>query len=171
LTTGDTIDIKSFPQKTTYYKGIKFASKSEVICAKFLEAFVPGWELDVGKTYAVHIGHGKYCDFRIKDTLFEYHPIVLPLELSKGAYKMLTHALKGLPIKNKDKIKAAFKKHCKEEYWRKRHFSIRVNHDKDIQECSLILADSAESFYDEILVKFGKNIPKKEEVIKTFPRY
>ena len=154
-----------------YYKGIKFASKSEVICTKLLEAFVPGWELQVGVTYNVHIGHGKYCDFRINDTLVEYHPIVLALELSKSAYKMLSHSLKGLPQKNKHKVKAAFKMHCKQEYWRKRNFSIRVNHDKDIQECDLILADSASEFYELVLCKFGKNIPSKEQVISIFPRY
>lgn len=168
---GINTDLETFPQKTPYYKGVKFDSKSEVICCKLMEAFVPGWQLEVGKTYAVHIGHGKYCDFRIGNTLVEYHPIVLARELSKASYKMLSAALRGLGQNARERIKKAVERHCKEEYVRKRRFSVRVNPDIDIQECDLILAASPEEFYDLVLKNFGRDLPSKAKVLKSFPRH
>ena len=168
---GSLIDLIDFKQKTKFYKGVKFDSKSEIICVKLMEAFVPKWELKVGETYSVHIGHGKYCDFRINDTLIEYHPIVLPRELSKASYKMLSHAFRGMAKGSKEKIQRALKHHCREEYLRKRKFSVRVNHDTDIQECDLILCDSPSEFYDLVLKEFGKNLPSKDKVLQIFPRH
>jgi hypothetical protein len=165
------IELAELRQKTNFYKGVKFDSQSEVVCCKLLEIFVPKWRLNVGKTYNIHIGHGKYADFKIGNFIIEYHPTVLPREMTKQNYLRWRHALKGLPLKARQKLEKAMKKHCETEYAKKRRFSIAVHPHKRIHDCELIVCTSPEEFYQKVLIRFGENLPPKEEIIKIFPRH
>ena len=63
-------------------KKIQFASYSEAACALANERLIPNWQCISGQTFQVPLLNRSTADFRIKDTIVEYHPIILEHEFT-----------------------------------------------------------------------------------------
>lgn len=80
---------------------LSFGSRSEMALAILFRNYIPKWEAIQGETYQIPLGNHRYADFRINDTLFEYHPIVTQWHMrDKNAYHMFADAMKKVRDKH-----------------------------------------------------------------------
>lgn len=64
----------------------KFDSRSEAVCAIILERYVPNWQINTGTTWQIPLPLGKFADFRINNTIVEFHPIDLKHEMRASEF-------------------------------------------------------------------------------------
>ena len=133
---------------------VSFGSRSELACAMMLERYV-GWKAEVGISCQIDI-LGRKVDFRIGDTLIEYHPTSLPTAFtSREAFKMLKSSLRKVDKHTRSNILEAVKKELTGQYHKQR--KILLSSSIEYSNCSLIVCTSAEDFIDLVLRKFSKN--------------
>ena len=137
-------------RKGIFYKGSRIASRAEFSCIKALETFTD-WKLIEGKTYQIPIGHQKTVDFRIKDQLIEFHPIIFSREMDANVYKAFKIFASKLREDQRFEIREIFRAHILEEYAHKRHWTIQQNADNKIASAELLVVTDAESFFKYVI--------------------
>lgn len=147
-------------------KQLSFGSKTEYACGVLIEKYVPGFELEMGKTMQVHIGYNKRCDFVVNDVFFEWHPINLQTDfLNYGAYKQITGALRFCKPHIASEIVEGLKWELAERYVKYRQGIIQQTFGKDAE---LIVTGDFDSFYKRVLKRFGENVPSMNDVEIAF---
>lgn len=147
-------------------KQLSFGSKSEYACGVLIEKYVPGFELEMGKTMQVHIGHNKRCDFVIDNVFFEWHPVNLQTDfLQHGAYKQVTGALRFCKPHVASEIVEGLKCEFAMRYFKYREFIIHQTFGKDAE---LLVASDFDGFYKKVLKRFGENIPSMHDTEVAF---
>jgi hypothetical protein len=145
---------------------LSFGSKTEYACGVLLEKYVPGFELEMGKTMQVHIGYNKRCDFVVDNVFFEWHPINLQTDfMNHAAYKQITGALRFCKPHIASEIVEGLKHELAGRYIKYREFIIHQTFGKDAE---LIVAGDFDSFYKRVLRRFGENVPSMNDTEIAF---
>lgn len=161
----DPLDAQKLP-RFEKIKELQFGSKTEFACGVLLEKYVPGFQLEMGKTMQVHIGYNKRCDFCIDNVFIEWHPINLQTEFKNhGAYKQITSALRFCKPHIAQEITEGLKQELYERYALYRGFLIEQSFGKNTE---LIVVCSFEGFYKRVLKRFGDNIPSMHDCEVAF---
>jgi hypothetical protein len=152
---------------------INFCSRSEAICAELLQRFVPYFELEEGVTFQVPIakdarGNTLCVDFLVDGVLFEYHPVRF-FKNKKGCgdfrdrdeYKSYTKLFHALTQDKRDFFHDVMRARLTENYFKRRR-AVLDRHPL-YRRTELIVATSAEEFYNLVVRRFGKGYPKTVE--------
>ncbi len=152
---------------------IKFCSRSEAICAELLQRYVPHFDLREGVTFQVAIGTDPQgntlaVDFLVDGVLFEYHPVRLFKSRrrcgdfnSKHEYRAYADICHSLDSGQREFFQATMKSRLTKNYYAKRR-AILDQHPM-YRRMELVVATSPEEFYELILKRFGKNVPRSVE--------
>ena len=152
---------------------IKFCSRSEAICAELLLRYVPHFDLREGVTFQVAIGTDSQgntlaVDFLVDGVLFEYHPVRLFKSRrrcgdfnSKHEYRTYADICHSLDGDQREFFQATMKSRLTRNYYAKRR-AILDQHPM-YRRMELVVATCPEEFYELILKRFGKNIPRSVE--------
>jgi hypothetical protein len=64
--------------------GHNFCSVSEAACGILLSVLLPNFKLQEGETFQIPIGHSRTVDFKVGETLVEFHPLRLAQKLERA---------------------------------------------------------------------------------------
>lgn len=121
-----------------------FDSRSEAVCAIILERFVPNWSLCRGRTWQIPLPNDCFADFRVGNTILEFHPIDLKHEMRPGEFykfKQKLHSIKPeLAREYEDSVK---EQKCKEYTTKRREL---LDTSKDLFHCRLEVCCNDEAF-------------------------
>jgi hypothetical protein len=158
---------------------VKFCSRSEAICAKILQQFVPHFDVQQGVTFQVPIGLDRNgntiaVDFLVDGVLFEYHPVRFFQSRkrfgdfnSRDEYRSYTRAFHSLKSEARAFFHEAMRSRLTLNYFNRRR-AILDQHPL-FRRTELIVATSPEEFYERVIKRFGKGFPKtKERFLKLF---
>jgi hypothetical protein len=147
---------------------ITFASYSEYAAGVLLEKYVPGYELKMGLTFQVPIGHNKTCDFLVNGVFVEYHPCNISHEFDdRQALRKFFTALKHIKAPFRDQIISSISDELSEKYYRRRKFLISMHGGKDSE---LIVSKNSSDLYHDVIKRFSTSAPKKEDFIREFKK-
>lgn len=122
-----------------------FDSRSEAVCAIILEQYVPEWRIKRGNTWQIPLPFGKVADFKVNDTIIEFHPIDLKYEFKdpKAFWKFKTQ-LKSIPTKKAEKIIETIKAEKLAAYTHAR--KELLSHSRDLRHYKLEVCPNDKSF-------------------------
>lgn len=150
------------------WEGIRFASRSELQCAKALSEYCD-WSPKLGVTYEVEIGQGKRVDFLVKGTFIEFHPIVLIREMGGKHYRALNKSLRQVGQDQGREIKSSLRAFLLDQYVSKRIWTMNQSSDPIVKNAELVVVTTAHSFYDSVLKEFKtKRLPRKSDFVRMF---
>ncbi|MEZ4754823.1 MAG: hypothetical protein R3A13_11050 [Bdellovibrionota bacterium] len=154
--------------------GMRYHSRSEAVCAVLMELFIPGYKIELGKTFQISIGedtHGNQLsvDFLVNGVLFEYHPPHLKshsYKNEKGLRAYIEKQRKRYRRCGKTPTTGAFKK-VTEWYYQKRR--VQIDCSSIHRGRKLIVAASPEEFYHRVIRRWGKGpFPTRDEFLELF---
>jgi len=147
-----------------FVRSIKFASPSEAVCGLLLEKFL-GIELIEGITYQKPLDSKHKADFFLPslNIVLEFHPIVLNWGMKKENYTRWQRLKEGLAENVKQEIDLIFKSELLEHYIRRRQLFMDNSPDAQIKLARLIVVDSFESLYKNIIREHAKEQVKFDE--------
>jgi len=156
------------PKFANRNESITFASYSEYAAGVLSEKYIPGYELKMGTTFQVPIGHNKTCDFLINGVFVEYHPCNIQHEFEdKQALRQFYQALRHVKAPFREQIVSAITDELSEKYYRRRKFLISMHGGKDSE---LIVVRSAVDLYRNVIRRFSESAPKESEFIREFKK-
>lgn len=138
-----------------HHDGIRYASRSEVICSLLLKIALPDWRPIEGRTYDVPIGFGKKVDFYIpeNDHFIEYHPINLSWEIQeRKSSGQIRWVLNKIPRGIAEVLEEALGNELRFQYFKKRRFALDYG---DHPDSRLTVCCTPEEFVERILVPLG----------------
>lgn len=158
---------------------VRFCSRSEAICAKILQQFVPHFDVQQGVTFQVPIGEDRNgntiaVDFLVDGVLFEYHPVRFFQSRkrfgdfsSRDEYRSYAKVFHSLTSEKRAFFHEAMRSRLTLNYFNRRR-AILDQHPL-FRRTELIVATSPEEFYDRVIKRFGKGYPKTvERFLKLF---
>lgn len=164
-------------RKTRYlFNGIYFDSQGEAATAVVLEKYVQGFRIEEGKTFQVRTRSPKTIDFLVGDTFVEYHPTLV----FHGKNKLGDIATRGEYEsfkKTRDKLKEESPERMrrfKEEYKQVIRVNYRAQREQAIAQSeeyaghNLIVVETPEELYDQVMIPLGTNIPSRESFVSEF---
>ena len=164
-----------------YHHGVRYASASEAACGELMEKYIPNFKVIPLKTFQIPAfdnmnGSVKTIDFRVGDTLVEYHPARMwqlgrsigEFETRKeyGEFRKELNAAKRESKEAANKVRAKWEKMLTKRYTKRREALITES--PELSKLKLIVAASAEDLYDKVIKPLGKNIPSKKEFVSEF---
>lgn len=132
---------------------IKFDSASEYACACLLEKYT-NWEAHPGATLQIPIGRCVF-DFKVGNTLIEYHPISLKHEFLTDALSEILSVARFVSKDKKAEMLEAIAGEFKAQYI-KRRGQVASAH-PTYQACEVLCVFSQEEFVDKVLRRFSPN--------------
>ncbi len=147
-----------------------FCSRSEAICAEMLCRYVPHFNLEEGRTFQVEIGrddrgNSLAVDFLVDGVLFEYHPVRFFKNkrrwgdfANKREYRSYTTIMHSLKGEQRELFQTAMRARLAENYYSKRRG--QLDDHPLYRRMELVVATSPEEFYELILKRFGRNVPR-----------
>jgi len=158
---------------------VRFCSRSEAICAKILQQFVPHFDVQQGVTFQVPIGVDRNgnsiaVDFLVDGVLFEYHPVRFFQSRkrfgdfsSREEYRSYAKVFHSLNSEKREFFHEAMRSRLTLNYFNRRR-AILDQHPL-FRRTELIVATSPEEFYERVIKRFGKGYPKSlERFLKIF---
>lgn len=146
-------------------RSIEFDSASEYACAVLLERYV-NWEAVPAQTFHIPIGRC-FFDFRVGNTLVEYHPISLRREFLTNALNDILSGAQGLKRERRVRLLESIASECRAQYI-KRRGQVAAAH-PDFQYCQLICTFSPEEFITQALEKLAvRPIGSTKELLGEF---
>jgi len=137
-------------------KKIQFASYSEAACALANERLIPNWQCISGQTFQVPLLNRSTADFRIKDTIVEYHPIILEHEFTnRGQGRRFLQIQDRLRPHDLQCFNSTLVEEFSIRYYSKRRHLMDNSSNEEIRKCSLIVAQTFEDYARDVLVKFS----------------
>lgn len=156
-------DFADFAQLAT---PLTVASKSEAACLYALKKycdFVPR----MGITVQVPLDRYRKADFLLNDCYIEHHPIVLQREFDSGhAQFRFNKTIKKLPRWAKHEVQGILQNEFAVRYYKQRKMLIDNKHKHE--DFDLIVTCNAESFYNDVIKRFSKNIPARKTFLDEF---
>ncbi|MCB0310835.1 MAG: hypothetical protein KDD42_06355 [Bdellovibrionales bacterium] len=162
------------------HDGRHFDSRSEAAVAAMLERYIDGFRLERGRSYQIPVktdsnGNVLTVDFKVGDTLMEYHPAWLKvIGAQRGGfanykeYAQYRRELEALPRgEAREDYKAEVREKLVERYYQhRRHI---LNQHPEYRDKPLVVVTSAEDLYNTIIRPFGKqNLPSQEQFLRKF---
>jgi len=163
--------------------GNRFCSRSEAACGRMLEKYVPNFRIVEGESFQIpigvsHKGHIRTVDFKIGNTLIEYHPPRLwHTKSSIGDFKdrdevdEYRQVMRSKKFTREDKraYKGVMEKRLSENYREKRGAQLKEG--RLYREAELTVAASPEEFYDRVIKRFARGTaPSKEQFLTEFKK-
>lgn len=151
-------------QKVIYGENY-YDSYMEATTATLLEKYIPNFRIERGKTYQVAEGLDKKIDFFINGVFVEYNPIIFAAP-KRGSFETIEEysAFKVffdcLPLEERQQYLQDTHKHLKEQYYQKRKAALDKN--PAFKNNELLIVTTPEELYDQVIVRFGMNIPEKD---------
>lgn len=143
-----------------------FDSRSEAICAIILEQYIPGWRVIPGETWQIPLPLGKLADFRVNDTIIEFHPIDFRREFknSWSFHRFKRHLQTLYPPKAK-----ALEDSMKAEKIKQYELARRelMDNSVDLYYCALRVCPTDESFAHAVSGLI-KNIVAAKEILQDW---
>lgn len=136
--------------------GVKYESRSEKACATLLQKYVKGWTPIAGQSFQIPIVDQKRCDFRVKNTLIEFHVIMLRWEMEPSAYQKFVTGLCNCSAHSKMLIREALIEDYAAKYYTKRRFAIDHSPSEDIRRCKLLCVYNEAEFINKIIIPLSK---------------
>jgi hypothetical protein len=154
-----------------FFRNNFYDSRTEAACAAMLEKYIPGFEIKEGETFQVN--GGCLYDFNLEQILLEWHPINIHYDGERylpedwEAYKELKDLAKTKEERNALRyLEEQFKEDLAVEYWMERQES--SDNSQVYQGKEVVLARTAGELYDEVLTKYGEDIPSKRQFYREF---
>jgi hypothetical protein len=145
---------------------ITFASYAEYATGMLLERYIGDYELKMGHTFQVPIGHNKHCDFLVNGVFVEFHPINLRHEFSdRQAARQFGEAMRHVAHPFRERIVNAVKNEFAEKYYERRKFLVSMHGGKDSE---LIVCQDHIDLYQSVIKRFGVGYPKQANFINEF---
>jgi len=162
-------------KKNIYYKGEQFASLTEAALAGVLEYYVPGFNIEYGKTYEVPLLGKSRVDFSINGILLEFHSPRLGHDennigdfLTKEDYRNFKAQITKVG-RNKHQRKKLLKETRAKVFqiYAERRQTLLALSKRSGQE--LVIVRSREEFYSQVLCRFAQpNVPLFPEFVAMF---
>jgi hypothetical protein len=144
---------------------LSFESLSEYACAKLLEKYT-GWKGCEGVSFQIPIGRAVF-DFRVGDTLVEYHPISLRREFLTDGLRDIMPIVHRLNRRSKLQILEALAQELAAQYDKRRSQTLAAHAPHG--ECSLICAHTPEEFIKNVVYRFAdKRCPNMAQMLHEF---
>jgi len=142
-----------------------FDSRSEAVCAIILEKYIPDWQVKRGRTWQIALPEDKFADFRVGDTIIEFHPIDLKHEMRPGEFYKFKRKLHSIDPKYARDYEDSIKEEKCKLYEQKRRDVL----DKSIelQHCRLKVCCNDEAFAN-VVSKLIKNRVPAQEILKEW---
>lgn len=138
-----------------------FDSRSEAVCAIILEQYIPDWKVKRGSTWQIPLPYGKLADFRVYNTVIEFHPIELYREFKDAlAYSQFTSALLTISPDKSEEFEKSIKIEKYYEYKSKR--KELVDSSEDLYFCDLEVCSNEEAFAETVSSLVGYRIDSGE---------
>lgn len=138
------------------YKHDLYESASEERCSRFLQKYVSGWRPIRGVTVQVPIDNDRAVDFRVKDTLVEFHPIMPWKEMrSVDALEKMVTLYKSLGAEDRELLKTALREELLTHYIKYRKTCLQACRNPNIRNLKLIVCSSEVEFYGRVLVPYA----------------
>jgi len=143
-----------------------------------MERFIPGYQAIEGVTYEVPLGpngygHMRRVDFRVGDTLIEFHPVRLWRHgrhfgdfKSREDWREFLSEYRRCPKRDRPEFKRETMRELNERYYHKRLAAIRAN--PELAHTELVVATNAADFYEKVIVRFSPEPPTLEEFCELF---
>lgn len=132
---------------------ITFDSRSELAIGILLEKYIEGFKLIPGETIQIPIGKHCYCDFRVKDRFFEYHPINIRHECGKEFARDVERSFLKLSLEQAYFAKLKLQEQLKKEYFDRRLYLIQTSFGK---EAKLVVCVNPEEVWEYVFQKYAK---------------
>jgi hypothetical protein len=158
---------------------VRFCSRSEAICARLLQQFVPHFELQQGVTFQVPIGTDRNgniiaVDFLVDGVLFEYHPVRFFQSrkrfgdfINRDEYRSYARVFHSLTSEKRTFFHEAMKSRLTQNYFGRRR-AILDRHPL-FRRTELVVATNPAEFYERVITRFGQNYPKTlDRFLKLF---
>lgn len=147
---------------------ITFASHAEYASGMLLERYIGEFELKMGVTFQVPIGHNKTCDFYVNEIFVEYHPCNLSHEFNdRKALSKLWAALRQVKQPIRETIVTAISDELAEKYYRQRKFLITIHGSKDSE---LIVCRTPQDLYRDVIKRFAAAPPREARFLDEFQK-
>ena len=130
---------------------IRFESLSEYACAKLLEEYT-NWRAHTGATFQIPVGRTVF-DFRIEDTLVEYHPISLRREFLTDALGSIMSAAHRLSRADKLQLMEAISKELAAQYAKRRAQTLSAH--PTYKDMDFICVHSPDEFIRQVVYRFA----------------
>ena len=157
-------------QKVIYGENY-YDSYMEATAAYLLEKYVPGFKVERGKTYQVAEGLDKKIDFFINGVFVEYNPIIFAapkrgsFETTEEYEKFRFHLDSLLPQERQQYLQDTHQ-YLKRQYYQKRRIALDKN--PAFRSNELLVVTIPEELYDQVIIRFGVNVPEKNSFRKEF---
>lgn len=147
---------------------ITFASHAEYAAGMLLERYIADYELKMGATFQVPIGHNKTCDFLIHGVFVEFHPSNLNHEFDdRQALRRFWAAIKHVRQPFRDHIVSAVSDELHEKYYRRRKFLVNMHGGKDSE---LIVCRTPQDLYRDVIKRFAASPPREAAFVREFQK-
>lgn len=160
------------------YRGMQYCSRSEAACAALLERYIPGFKLDLGRSYQVPIGYDRAgnlrsVDFMVEGILLEYHPPRMYRSSRRCGdfstmddYFEFRRELRKLPRGERRQFRQVTKEILGRSYYEKRRAAIDEN--IALRNLELVVATSPAELYDKVILRLSPHAPSKERFLAEF---
>ena len=163
VTESDVLKGETLPRKPQ--APLAFQSLSEYACAKLLEKYT-GWKGYEGVSFQIPIGRAVF-DFRVGDTLVEYHPISLRREFLTDGLRDIMPIAHRLSRRDKLQILEALARELAAQYDKRRSQTLAAHSTHGA--CALICAHTPEEFIKNVVYRFAdKRCPGMQQMLQEF---
>jgi hypothetical protein len=153
------------------HNGIHYSSQSEAACGILFEKYLPGFKIAEGKTFQVDVKTAT-IDFLVEKTFIEWHAAIptrtrtgvgdFATEQELSEYQQELHTRSG-------EDKTAYKKQVKRDLIKKYHEKRKAAIEKSTYAgYELITIQTPEELYNQVIVRFGRNTPSRQDFSKEF---
>jgi len=151
------------------WEDLPFSSKSEAICGKMLEKYIPGFKLIPGETFQIPVGTKK-IDFRINGVFVEFHPVQIRHEFtSKSAYDKFQAAMGRLTTWESQSIESILMEEFSGQYTKGRR--LILNCFEGTKNAELVVCANRAEFVKNVLRRFGgPGTPSESKLLREFDK-
>jgi hypothetical protein len=156
-------------QRTCILNGTKYDSMGEAATGELLRKYLPNFELTKGKTFQASGDINCVFDFVLPQAIVEWHPINWLYDITKED-KSVYEELKRQGNKEEKAVIRQILKEQKNDvavdYWMRRQDA--SDNSQVYQGKEVVLARNFNELYDDVLTRFGANLPSKSELRREF---
>ena len=145
---------------------VRYDSRSEFALAELFKKYIPGWLPVMNDTIQISIGFNRTVDFRIENTLLEYHPIMINREMkSSHANQIFRQAFARSNKWERSQLVEMLVEELGAQYAHRRAQLVAASPHAGKH---LIVCGGPEEVHRSILQQFGKGIPNLSQFKTEF---
>jgi len=165
---------KDYPGKTRFsLNDTMFDSRDEAAVGSLFEKYIPGYEIKEGKTFQANGDTFCLFDFVLPEAIVEWHPIQIRYDASeedKQAYRELRSEIRTREDRLAfNQLSKDYKGDLAVDYWFIRQDA--SDNSQIYQGKEVILARNFDELHNNVLSKYGADLPSKPNLKKEFESY